>query len=424
MASANFPIEFPQAEPCRDFPDAIAGWLTRQAKDLLSSTYDDFQLYRKLFIHPAEQAEPVYGPEGVSLGCDRYSVEIAGSDFKKDVKVRVLRPGQLRVLLHRRWVKVPKLISSLPPPPSVFESGKALIPAEKDIQWDEQWAWWRNNGKRFRLLDLPREIRDIIYSFAAGRGKVQPYPYDSCRRIGPALSRLYTARNPDKAGLMMPISKQVLEEYRQELFRDRHFYFEHRRLLRKFAECTTVYNRVTRLELSLSHIGYFSLFGFYVDEEYKCDTSWSAVGALREMRLKEFKFFINCPQRVTCSNLTDDACQRVMCDWIFEAAYDWLKGHPVQVTGWIKTDQREAFQRKLDDARKDFLTWCLWGGYESVAPMEWDEYEYQEDEGVRVDGAPGPEKQSKWPRVRIVERDWPVCRCAWKCDMASWTADD
>lgn len=423
MALACFSIGPAQAKPSRDFADAIAGWLTRQMRDLLLSTWDDFQFYRKLFIHPTAEAKTVYGPKGTALGYDRYCVEISGG-MEKEVQVRVLRFGQVQVLLSQQWVGASELISDFTRPPSIFEFRRALTEAEKDIQWKEQWAWWRINGKRFRLLDLPREIRDIIYSFAAGRGPVRAYPHAGCRRIGAALSLTYTARNPDKAGLMMPISKQILEEYRQELFRHRYFYFEHRRLLSQFAECTTVYNRVTRLELSLSHTGYLSLFGFYVNEEYKWQTSWSAVGALREMRLKEFKFFINCPQRVSCSNLTDDACQRVMCDWIFEAAYDWLKGHPVHVAGWIKTSQKDAFQQKLDDARKEFLDWCRWSGYECVAPMEWDEYEYQEDGGVRVDDASELEKESKWPRVRIVEREWPVCQCNWKCDMASWTAED
>lgn len=37
-----------------------------------------------------------------------------------------------------------------------------------ELQYEEQAIWWRNNGKAFCLMQLPPEVRDIIYTHALG----------------------------------------------------------------------------------------------------------------------------------------------------------------------------------------------------------------------------------------------------------------
>ncbi|CAK4031603.1 Hypothetical predicted protein [Lecanosticta acicola] len=407
-------------------PDLIKACIERNVKASLYDTLDGFQFERSILIRPAESARPVYASSDMPLGFDRYRFEVYGG-IAKIVQVRLLKAGEVQVLFHGGWTSVSELVTSLPRPSTERDLAPAgpLTLAEKTSLWDDQWYWWRKNGKAFHFERLPGEIREAVYGDTFGDHKVTPYPFARCRRVPFSVSAAIAQRNPSTA-LISGVSKQISEEARHILFRDCCFCIEKAGLLGKLSFNKALASRITRLELSLSHLGYFALFGFHINDIYDFEPNWRAVGTLREMELKELRLHIHRPQRASPHTLTDYACQKIACDWIFEAAFDWIKGHPVELTGWIKTRQKQAFEAKLAEARAEYLAWCgEWSGYSETTLVEWDEYEYQEDGGVMVDGRQKAElTESKWPRVRRVERDDPICFCAVSCDMENWTADD
>ena len=100
-----------------------------------------------------------------------------------------------------------------------------------------------------------------------------------------------------------------------------------------------------------------------------------------------------------------------------------MRGHPVTVTGYVKTSQKEAFEAQIADERKKIDRWQRQVGALGLgeASMQ-DYYEWLDEQegGVLLSGEPSGDIEAK-----AAAEDWPpVCRCANECAQESWTADD
>lgn len=102
-----------------------------------------------------------------------------------------------------------------------------------DVQNDEQRMWWDNNGKTFRLLDLPPELRETVYLHTIGciiapdlrtdrsTGKIKVY-------LGLGLStepktRAGRYRDPDIQRpnvSILQLNKQIRQEAMEVAYRD------------------------------------------------------------------------------------------------------------------------------------------------------------------------------------------------------------
>lgn len=57
------------------------------------------------------------------------------------------------------WVDLKSWLNGLPPPSSSRFDARRL----GDQGYQRQFRWWSMNGKSFRLMDLPRELRNLLF---------------------------------------------------------------------------------------------------------------------------------------------------------------------------------------------------------------------------------------------------------------------
>jgi hypothetical protein len=62
------------------------------------------------------------------------------------------------------------------------------------------------------------------------------------------------------------------------------------------------------------------------------------------MHLNLLELNIAAPSLATERACFDGSCQKSTVDWLLEAAGPWIRGHPVGLTGCVKTIQREFFE--------------------------------------------------------------------------------
>lgn len=156
------------------------------------------------------------------------------------------------------------------------------------------------------------------------------------------------------------------------------------------------------------------------------DKSRAAV-ALKHMRFTKLRLTIAPPSPATASGLFDDACQKAAVKWILEAAWPFVRGHPVELSGFVKTSQKVAFEEKCQAARTDFEEWKKGNVDAGLAEENLAEYlqELDEDGGVLVDD----EKRAEVEKLKEAEKGTfkhpqLQCRCKVRCSLRHWSTDD
>lgn len=402
--------------------DQVAAVIKNKIDDFALQTFDKFQLYHnKLHIYPVRDALPIKDDSGQWLGYSQYSFDMYG-DEPQVMEVRIDRYGGVYVHLADTWAHLAEYLARLSPPADIWTASKDRLSSDdKSKLWRDQWVWWGRNGNRFRLLDLPFEIREIIYGFAVV-GTVQPYPRARCRRLLPSHAESLAARLPNVK--LLRTNKQVSLEASHLLYRDSVFLIEKRPIFQDgIMAKKAIRNRIMKLNLSLSHKDFFKIFGFKVSDVRIDWKPKNAAKALRNTNLEEVLLDIAMPQKAAEAPWLERSCQKTVVDWILEAAWPWVKGHHVKLQGGVKTLQRDEFLKKCAKERAAYLRWCKVKpmGYVEDSLTEYDKWTNEEDGGVRLDGQP---ILAIMEEIEETEKELPPpCSCTPRC-WENWTPDD
>lgn len=207
------------------------------------------------------------------------------------------------------------------------------------------------------------------------------------------------------------------------------FYVDHIKVLPKVTDNQLLRSSVRELEIALSHDAFLCLFREYVlleNGEAVADKSRAAI-ALKHMQFTKLRLTIAPPSTTTTSGMFDGACQKAAVEWILQAAWPFVRGHSVELSGFVKTSQKVAFQEKCQAARTDFEEWKKGNKDAGLTEGTLAEYvqELDEDDGVIVDD----EKRATMEKMKeaekgMVEHPQLHCRCKVRCSLRTWTADD
>jgi hypothetical protein len=395
--------------------DYIAEALARDIQAYRLLSYDNFALH--LRVHSAEYAKELRNAKGTFIGYRAYMFDQWGTEKRMDVQVRCANGVQVKYM--KKWVPVSEYMKNLE---RLEES------VSNTVQWryEHQWMWWKSNGKTFRFLALPQELRELIYWIAFGP-VIQPYPTAKARRL-PRNFVLPAEKKPGTS--MLRLNRQTAMEAKHMLYLYSTFSLQHRPILGRLIRNPSTAPLLRKVELELSHYDFLKLFGARITEDISYEPGVAAMHiADLELKLLTLKFAP--PSLNTEQVWLDGACQRIVTSWILDSAWKWVRGHPVQVSGYIKNSQKRTFEADCITERNKFESWrkvrLLVGLSEGTLAEyhEWlDWMEGEEDGGVRVDGA-----KNLVVEERLLKTNWefefpPTCWCFPKCTPKTWVGDD
>ncbi|TKA81198.1 hypothetical protein B0A55_02630 [Friedmanniomyces simplex] len=395
--------------------DRVMENVDKQIKAYRTKSFDNYiNAGIRINLKPTLTACHLVSRKGRYLGFDEYLVDIWGEE-EYAVSVCISRNGLVQFRHLDKWLNVSEYLRHLK-----VKIDPQYTDGTPQIRSELQAQWWAANGKTFPLLQLPRELRDVIYANAFGP-KIEPYPTSRVRKGAIA--------KPQRGAALMRVSKQVLAEVRSLLERQTPFLIEHKRIMALLLASPSRRTHIRRLELALSHNEFLKLFGFKIPDEKVCCTLRPAE-ALREMRLKHLKLRIAPPSLITGSAVLDGACQRIATRWILAAAWPYVRGHPVEVAGYVKRQQKADFEALCLDAKKQCEQWyglrvAIGDTEGSLAEYdEWVEWvDGEEDGGVRVAEGPSNDVRHLIPNNQVGELP-PRCMCDKPCTAGGWTDED
>jgi len=363
--------------------DYLAALFMHEVDQYRILSFENFGL--SINIVPAAEAAPRFNLCGTFIGYEKYRIATyRESDSPKPMRIRfsATSAGNDEVQLHFlcNWHPVPEFLRHIKLIPDDSE------PSTSSGRLNRQWNWWMKNGKRFRLLDLPVEMREIIYGFVFGP-RIEPFPNSRARRRGKT-NAPFAALQP--AAALLSLSQQVRAEASNICFSHTTFYVEHLGILKRLTNHFKPCNSIRRLHLSLSHYGYLKLFNHIPSEDNNYGVG-SCASDMRMMTLNVLEMQIAAPSPITESDALDGACQKIVVDWILKAALPYIGTHPVKLTGFVKSKQKAAFEAACRAARKQFDDWNqmrLAAGLELGTECEYgewlEEYLADEDGGVSL----------------------------------------
>jgi hypothetical protein len=264
------------------------------------------------------------------------------------------------------------------------------------VQYEKQQVWWKNNGQSFRIFDLPRELRAVIYLHMIGR-VVLPDTHRGRVVIGKGLSygsaeRLGRNRDADIDRPNMNIMR-VCKAFREEatIVANRDTYkrlrqVAHTRANDQICQPSTAIPDILasvisnpphalflrNIQLEMSAAAYFASIDIVPDYNHPFASQVSAfqlrnLSRFPALRNLDFRFISPkhpgalCPwaKANSASIHGAHACQKIWIDWFFTLAWRTLRtlgaSHPVRYTlsGCVKTSSKILWERFLNDAHTD-----------------------------------------------------------------------
>ena len=324
-------------------------------------------------------------------------------DQEKSIEVRI-RNGKPQISYLGRWCAVGRLLRHFRrPSPDNLTSQEA---------YHQQWNWWKTNGEKFRLLDLPPEIRDTIYGHSCGSRVV----------VGGWQRGQYSKSSMDMNTALPRVCRQVHKEFSRLVALYTTFCFDRFDKFKRLAHESSSQLLVRRVELSLSHHESLKLWGFQPGETSNLGITPSrSAKALRTMAILQLDLHMAAPSFATTADWLDGACQRAVCGFILRAAWPYVKGHPVKVTGYIKTDQKAAYEAACSKERDRVLAWQrqrLAAGSGEACLSDYDEWLDEEEGGVSLLAVEGTAAEDT---ATLTVADL-ACVCEMPC-IINWDAD-
>ncbi|KAF1343617.1 hypothetical protein BDV97DRAFT_364723 [Delphinella strobiligena] len=197
--------------------------------------------------------------------------------------------------------------------------------------------------------------------------------YDRFKLIGPRIEPYPDMKHRSRTGLyatstidsaLLYVNKQTSEEMRNHIYEFTPWLIVHRYILRRLVGNENFpVNRLKCLTLDLRHDDFLKLFGLTIidlgrvqEEGVGREESSShsetvfpftnARWAFEDMDLLSLELVMPSPSRLCDVEAIELGCQRKAVDLILESAWPFLKGLPITLTGYVKTDQKAAFEAK------------------------------------------------------------------------------
>nr|POE77532.1 hypothetical protein CFP56_09179 [Quercus suber] len=303
-----------------------------------------------------------------------------------------------------------------------------------------QREWWNKNKKVFRLLDLPSELRNMIYEVVIPD------------RIHPYLGSRNLQQPPSTTWSQQPFMqlvtgcKQIYLESSKVLL-SRPFRVQKYRSLMRLLNHRAQRNRLTHLELALTHWDCSKVFRPHPAYGDVPGTLPSGpIRHLQTMELRQLTIIIAPPSRNTDARMFDDACQKDVIEFLLGIMWYWIRGQTVELAGCIKDGQRRMFEQRCRDECRLILDWRQRGAAMGIAESsikayyDWQAWLVEEqDGGIWLDGrgevARGHKNESSdlEPKSDTDEEedededdDMPVfpCSCEPRCSASTWTNED
>ncbi|EOD46349.1 hypothetical protein UCRNP2_6928 [Neofusicoccum parvum UCRNP2] len=295
--------------------------------------------------------------------------EYSNYDGMWDTVVRIRLSGKsVEVRDGDDWLPLGHYLSHLP-------SVKEYWAGPGSEQW-RQSLEWDTNGQHFPLMDLPGEIRNMIYDYAASF--CYPYEfehgfnymaaagtdgllYKEYGRHGTHLQAELFGRGRvlNGAGPVLPLllaSKQVHAEFSARLHRNMEFRFQGAWPLRRFAECQVqpASQTLAKVTLQMTTWNLVKFFGVWINQSAR---PWGQPDAecLRGLPLRELELRLGHREDFTGYRLDTwlaPCCHRVLAGLVLWAAKDFVRDVPVvTVEGCVPARAKAAFLQLLADQR-------------------------------------------------------------------------
>lgn len=320
------------------------------------------------------------------------------------------------------------------------------------IRLDHHISWYKASGKASRnnLLTLPNELKAEIYSYCIGP---QVHPYPALR------NRPHAASSTIATGLLYA-NKEISQAYQDQVYEKTTWNVTCwpvlKAMIRNKADCPIA--RIKRLVIAMSYDDLFKAFGLTVITPEKTlpktqyESYWDTVrDTLHDMRLDSLEIQMS----PLFGSVADGGCYRKMANLILKAMWPHIEGQPFTITGHIKKDQKDWFERMGREAhhQREVLDAAGFDKELVKFPMEgckWVKMVYGKDKGAKIDY---PNRGGyKWagiesdlvkdfgelehPARRLVEpyewaSEWAIettrnltCQCKRNCVHEDWVFND
>lgn len=434
--------------------------LSKFSTNLTIRSYSENEAYKNktdLYLHPPSWCHSIRDASNKFLGWEVYYFDISGTHYEPiPLEVRLLTPKEskhgnathppgIRIRYQNVWLRISTFLDHYPPARFLRTWTESQTP---ESLWDSQWRWWvalsrlptyNPLHKKFRILDLPAEIRELIYSDILGSSPFNPFPKLRAQNLGGLYRDRYLASQPDLR--VMLLNKQIHSEIRRVLLCDMVWLIPRFNILDRILISPYLSVTVQRLHLALSHSQFLQLFA-----NQNSEFVVRSLRPMRWMRLRELVLDMAAPPSVRM--IRDEhgtkskfvACQKLIVGWILAAAEYWVVGHQgVKVVGWVREKQKREFEGKCREGLRELAKWREMDCVEGKELWDWDAWR-EDDGGVRLleeveDGevvgsaqvVDGEDGSGEVQDFRMLSDHWggpepPECFCEVSCASDEWSA--
>lgn len=145
--------------------DTIGYLLDRDIYYFRLASFENYSL--EVSLAPTTSANKAHDNDGNFIGYDSYDIGVYSTD-PTSISARMSPSGARKVEIIDRdqWRPVSELLKRLKP---TIDWNDPNSDSKYEIQkrrTEQQQRWWAANGKFFNFLQLPAEVREIIYEYA------------------------------------------------------------------------------------------------------------------------------------------------------------------------------------------------------------------------------------------------------------------